>query len=83
MTEYVTDHSPTTGYERHNCRCEACVAHHNARVKQNRQERLADGRLTHGTRSAYDAGCRCVDCSEVRRAAYRRLREYERQREAS
>lgn len=83
MTEFYTDHSPIAGYERHGCRCDACVAGHNARVRENRRQRLAEGRLSHGTRSAYDAGCRCEDCGKARREAYTRLREYERQRSAS
>lgn len=71
---FITDHSPWRGYDQRGCRCEACVAVHNARVRRNRAERLASGNLTHGARSAYDAGCRCTDCKRARREAYLRLK---------
>lgn len=59
-------------YQRYGCRCHGCRAAHNERVRQNRADRLATGRLNHGTRSAYDAGCRCKgpgSCSAARLAA--------------
>lgn len=52
------------------CRCDACRAYQNDRVARNRADRLASGNLNHGTRSAYDAGCKCGSCRLARRAAY-------------
>lgn len=60
------------------CRCEACREYQRARVARSRAERLARGELTHGKRSAYDAGCRCDQCRDARREARVRLNEYER-----
>lgn len=63
------------------CRCDLCREAQRARVAQNRADRLVSGRLNHGTRSAYDAGCRCLPCTvhrmtvtrtvDVRSAAHR------------
>lgn len=56
---------------RRGCRCTPCRGANAARVRDNRAARLADpARLTHGTRSAYDAGCRCRECWLTRRDAY-------------
>jgi hypothetical protein len=55
------------------CRCTLCREGQRQRVARNRAERLASGSLSHGTRSAYDAGCRCEPCKDARRAAYQRL----------
>lgn len=53
--------------------CEDCRKHQRARVRKNRAERLITGRLNHGKRSAYDAGCECRDCLRARAEAYARL----------
>lgn len=78
-TEHLADHPVSANtYERHGCKCAGCRAAHADRVRRNRADRLAAGRLTHGTRSAYDAGCRCTDndrvpsCTGARRVAYER-----------
>lgn len=63
-------HGTYVAYAKHKCRCVACTAYQNGRNARNRSERLTDGRLNHGTRSAYDAGCRCSACTGARRAAY-------------
>jgi hypothetical protein len=52
------------------CRCFACREYQRARVARNRAARLASGNLSHGSRSAYDAGCRCDQCLSARRASY-------------
>lgn len=59
-------HGTYSQYFRRKCRCEECRAYQRNRVAKNRAERLADGRLSHGKRSAYDAGCRCSQCKAVR-----------------
>jgi hypothetical protein len=64
------NHGTCAAYERHHCRCDLCRETHNARVRANRADRLASGRIVHGTRSAYDAGCRCDACFEARRSSY-------------
>lgn len=66
-------HGSCARYELDGCRCPLCKHNHNERVKRNRRERLESGLLSHGTRSAYDAGCRCPECAAARRDAYRRL----------
>jgi hypothetical protein len=63
-------HGTYTAYGRYRCRCVACVAYQNGRNQRNRADRKSSGRLSHGTRSAYDAGCRCDDCLGARRAVY-------------
>jgi hypothetical protein len=74
-------HGTESAYEWHDCRCDRCRLRHNERVRRNRAERLAAGRLTHGTRSAYDAGCRCDQCRVAKADAdalyKRRVRERE------
>lgn len=77
------NHGTCAAYERHGCRCDTCREHHNARVRADRARRLADGNLNHGTRSAYDAGCRCAACKAVRSAADKAYREWVRTRVAS
>jgi hypothetical protein len=67
-------HGTNYAYEYAGCRCDQCCAFQRERVARNRADRLADGRLTHGTRSAWDAGCRCLACLDRRRAAYPRER---------
>lgn len=60
------------GY-RSGCKCVICRAANALRVARNRARRAADpDRLSHGTRSAYDAGCRCEPCTDERRIAYLR-----------
>lgn len=55
--------------------CEGCKAHQRERVAQNRKERAESGKITHGTRSGYDAGCRDDCCRSKRLEAYSRLDE--------
>lgn len=40
--------------------------------RENRTKRFQEGRIRHGSRSGYDAGCRCGPCASARRAAYPR-----------
>ncbi len=54
----------------HRCRCAECCAYQNERVARNRASRMETGNLNHGTRSAYDAGCKCEGCRMARRNAY-------------
>lgn len=68
-----TVHGTYAAYFWRDCRCTACATYQSARNARNRADRLASGRLSHGARSAYDAGCRCEPCKEARREAYRRL----------
>ena len=63
-------HGTYTMYARKKCRCDECRSYQNSRVSRNRAQRLADGNLSHGTRSSYDAGCRCTSCSRARQVAY-------------
>lgn len=63
-------HGTYAAYFKHKCRCVACSAYQNGRNARNRADRKASGRLNHGTRSAYDAGCRCGACLDVRQARY-------------
>ena len=63
----MTPHGTYTRYADHGCRCDACRAYQRDRVARNRADRLASGRLNHGTRSARDAGCRCDACVMTRR----------------
>mgnify|MGYP007115078499 CR=1 FL=1 len=69
-------HGTYVAYARHGCRCDRCATAQRDRVRRNRADRLATGRLNHGTRSARDAGCKCPPCIETRRP-YRRPREEE------
>lgn len=62
-------HGTDRSYEYGGCRCDECRAAHAGRVAQNRAERLATGRLSHGTRSVWDAGCRCLPCHRAAKAA--------------
>lgn len=66
MTTTSYTHGTYTGYYWHKCRCSKCTEYQRTRVARNRADRLASGRLSHGTRSAYDAGCRCEPCLAVR-----------------
>lgn len=72
-------HGSKTYYQVYGCRCPECVTYQRERVARNRAERLASGRLTHGTRSAYDAGCRCENCRSARRRAREQEAEYRHQ----
>jgi hypothetical protein len=67
-------HGTYAMYFKEKCRCTACRVYQRNRVRRNRAERLATGNLTHGTRSSYDAGCRCMDCYRARQRAYARER---------
>lgn len=62
----MAEHGTYTMYARNGCRCESCREYQNSRVRRNRADRLENRRLAHGTRSAYDAGCRCVHCRNRR-----------------
>lgn len=62
----MTGHGTYSRYARQGCRCATCKERQRQRVAANRADRLATGRLNHGTRSAYDAGCRCKDCRRAR-----------------
>lgn len=72
MTHDLLRHGTYTAYARWDCRCRECVAYQNDRVRRNRAERKATGRLSHGTRSAWDAGCRCESCLATKRSAEQR-----------
>ncbi len=63
------NHGTYTMYARRKCRCDECKTYQRNRVAKNRAERLASGKLTHGTRSAYDCGCRCAFCKKARSIA--------------
>ena len=54
----------------HGGRCESCREAHRVYVAERRKKALADGTLTHGKRGTFDAGCRCEQCVNARRAAY-------------
>ena len=60
------DHGTYSMYARKGCRCDDCREYQRARVAKNRADRLASNRLNHGSRSSYDAGCRCKLCRETR-----------------
>lgn len=60
------EHGTVTGYRNHGCRCADCRKAHAEANRRNREDRLASGRLNHGTRSALDAGCRCVACKATK-----------------
>ena len=64
-------HGTYTGYAHYGCRCDKCRLYQIERVRRNRADRLAAG-VNHGTRSGYDAGCRCGVCFSARLAAYRK-----------
>jgi hypothetical protein len=68
-------HGTYTAYFRHWCRCDACRTYQADRIRRIRADQLATGRLSHGLRSAYDAGCRCEPCRTVKRLADARYRE--------
>jgi hypothetical protein len=76
-------HGTYSAYGRHHCRCDKCRDAHNERVRRNRADRLASGRLSHGTRAAYDCGCRCAPCRAARTGAYNRLASERPQRNGS
>jgi hypothetical protein len=65
-------HGTYKAYAEARCRCYRCVAYQRERVARNRAERLASGRLNHGTRSARDCGCQCEPCLATRPAKTRR-----------
>jgi hypothetical protein len=69
-------HGTITAYRNHGCRCDECRAVQREYVYRNRRARAAEGRLNHGTRSAYDAGCRCDDCRLNRMIAYYKNHEW-------
>lgn len=63
-------HGTISAYRNHGCRCEECRAVQREYNARNRAARKAAGAFNHGTRSAYDAGCRCRRCRNRRRVAY-------------
>lgn len=67
MSHLVHGVSPSL-YDRHGCRCGPCRKAHNDRVRRNRAARRKNP-VSHGTRSSYDAGCRCEACRLVRQQA--------------
>ncbi len=72
MTDTIqpVNHGTSAAYDGAGCRCDVCRGYQAMRVRRNRRERVAAGRLTHGTRSAYDAGCRCPACKDARKVRY-------------
>lgn len=68
-------HGTYSTYFRRKCRCDECRRYQRERVARNRAERLARG-VVHGSRSSYDAGCRCDYCLGARRLAYAAERGY-------
>jgi hypothetical protein len=66
----VTIHGSASSYRSGLCREECCREPHRIATAQNRAERLKAGRINHGTRSGYDAGCRCPACRGARSAAH-------------
>jgi len=74
-------HGTLSAYRNHGCRCTRCTDAQAMSSRRNRLSRLSSGRLSHGSRSAYDAGCRCGQCRSARIEAYGRLAsEYPQQR---
>lgn len=65
MTQTL-EHGTYTMYARRKCRCDKCRGYQRARVAKNRADRLKTGNLSHGSRSSYDAGCRCLACKKSR-----------------
>lgn len=65
-------HGTYSAYAYSGCRCTKCVDYQRTRVAKNRADRLTSGRLSHGTCSAYDAGCRCEPCTVIRAEAGRK-----------
>jgi hypothetical protein len=65
-------HGTERAYARERCRCATCREYQRTRVARNRAERAA-APASHGTRSTYDAGCRCDECKAARAEAYERL----------
>lgn len=74
-------HGTYSTYFRRKCRCEECRAYQRERVAKNRADRLARG-VVHGSRSSYDAGCRCIPCLKARRKIYPRENAVARQKAA-
>lgn len=66
----MTIHGSASTYRSGLCRDECCREPHRIATAKNRADRLKSGRLNHGTRSGYDAGCRCPDCRGARAAAH-------------
>ena len=60
-------HGTYTRYKYHDCRCRRCKTAVAAYVKAYREKDSGDKLLTHGTRSAYNCGCRCEDCAFANR----------------
>ena len=69
MQKNEVAHGSYRMYFKHKCRCPECKSYQRERVANNRRDRLESGRLNHGSRSAYDCGCRCDKCKEARSAA--------------
>lgn len=71
-------HGTYVAYAKHHCRCDKCREQQRSRVARNRKDRKKSGRLNHGTRSAYDCGCRCASCLAIRAEIYERESKGER-----
>ena len=63
-------HGTYTRYKYHKCRCKRCRAAIALYVTEYRERNMNSKslpNLTHGTRSAYNNGCRCEDCAKANR----------------
>ena len=63
-------HEPSHNQYTYGCRCEGCTFAHREYTRSRRAQSLAEGRLTHGKSSTYDAGCRCAECLAARQVKY-------------
>ena len=62
-------HGTYKAYAIHGCRCDRCREYQNARVAKSRADRLASGRINHGS-AGWDDGCRCDVCTTNHRTRY-------------
>lgn len=70
----IGPHGTYSAYARYKCRCNECREYQRARVARSRAQRLAEGRIGHGTSSGYDDGCRCEECRDAHRTRIARNR---------
>lgn len=68
--KHTSTSPPSHGVYTHGCRCDDCREAHRSYTRERRAKSLADGTLSHGTRSTYDAGCRCERCVWARSVVY-------------
>lgn len=61
------NHGTVWGYKGYKCRCDACTKAKTDYERAYRARALKKGRLTHGTISGYNIGCRCDQCATARR----------------